>query len=612
MALATIADFVSALQSLPLLSADQKDQLPALLQQYPDVKSLGEELIRLGWLTSFQGNRLANGKSHELVLGQYVIIDRLGEGGTGQVFKAWHSGFARLVALKLLRPELVADSETVSRFYREINVTGQLPAHPNLIAAFDSGQFGTAHFLAMEYVEGTDLEHLVKRIGPLAIEQACEFTRQAALGLQHAHQHGLVHRDIKPSNMIVSGGSDAEPGTVKLLDLGLARLHGDNHPRENTFMTSDGSVTLGTVDYQAPEQALDFHRADIRSDIYSLGCTVFFLLTGKPPFGGGSLAVKLMRHQEAEPPDLKEFRPDVPDELIPVVAKMLAKNPADRYQTPDEVVAALSSPKRPEPRRRRRPRLLVVAAVGAILLLPLFILARPSAPSPDPDPIEVKPVEKPKPRPPAPDSVEATVPEAREYQLVYDLNLARLAKDIVYDEDRHTRITKPFDRIAYFIELRRAESEVQYLYVSMAAFTTDLKKIGVPTVSSGASFQMNVANMSVVSNVSGIVTGTGITGGNIEFWPNNYGPVNARNVPNADPSKHDFGDQMTPPQDGHGCMQVHNHNAKQTLFAVNNWRSGNKAEIGIGNNPKGHPDWTFTGTASNYRIKRLRVLVRCN
>ena len=147
---------------------------------------------------------------------------------------------------------------------------------------------------------------------------------------------------------------------------------------------------------------------------------------------------------------------------------------------------------------------------------------------------------------------------------------------------------------AYFIELRRAEGDKQYLYVSMAAFTTDLKKIGVPTIASGATFQTNVANMNVYSNVSGIVTGTGIAGGNIEFWPNNYSAHNAKNVPNADSSKFDFGAQMSSPQDGHGCMQVHNHDARQTLFAINKWRAGSKAEIGIGNNPNpsGNPDWT--------------------
>ncbi|MBY0524780.1 MAG: serine/threonine protein kinase [Gemmataceae bacterium] len=620
--------FLDALRAVAILPATQLDDAIRQQAESGGTRALAQHLLQRGWLTPFQVNQLMLGRGGDLLVGPYLLLERLGEGGMGQVFKARHGSLNRVVALKVLRPELVADSETVSRFYREIEVAGHLPEHPNLIRAFDAGPVGATHFLAMEYVAGTDLERLVKQSGPLSIEHACEYVRQAALGLQHAHQHGLVHRDIKPSNLLVTqvqgsrfkvpGSKQAnfEPETsnwkvVKIVDLGLARLHGDNktRARENTFLTSDGTVTLGTVDYQAPEQALDFHRADIRADIYSLGCTFFYLLTGKPPFGSGPLAVKLMRHQQAEPPSLKERRPDVPDGLVAIVGRMLAKNPNARYQTPSQVAEALATLN--QPRRPSRRPILLAAAAGAVLLLlsvPLFLLLRPSGSVPERGAVAVAET-KPLP-PPAPDSPEATVPEARDYQLVYDLNLARLAHQIVYDQDRQAKITRPFDRIAYFIELRRNEGEAQYLYVSMDAFTTDAKKIGVPTIASGATFQMNVANMNVYSNVSGIVTGTGITGGNIEFWPNNYGPANAKNVPNADSGKYDFGDQMAGPQDGHGCMQVHNHDAKQTLFAINKWKAGNKAEIGIGNNPNGNPDWTFTGNADTYRVKRLRVLVR--
>lgn len=608
-----ISDLVRVFGELPLLRPPERLELDRLQQGSPDPRDLLHSMVQRGWLTPYQADRLLQGQAAALLLGPYVILDCLGEGGMGKVFKARHFTLDRVVALKVLRPEMVADSETVSRFYREIEVAGRLPEHPNLIRAFDAGPFGATHFLAMEYVAGTDLERLVKQAGPLGVEQACDFMRQAALGLQHAHQHGLVHRDIKPSNLLVSSGPGAAAGTLKILDLGLARLHGaiKNGARENTFQTSDGTVTLGTVDYQAPEQALDFHRADIRADVYSLGCTFFYLLTGKPPFGSGPLAVKLMRHQQAEPPDLKERRPDLPDGLSPIIGRMLAKKPADRYQTPGEVAAALAAPVGPG--RRPRPRVLLAAAGSLALLflaILLFLLVGSSGRSSHKGTMAA--VEKVKPLPPPPPgSVEATVPEAREYQLVYDLNLARLAREMVYDEDRHTKITQPFDRIAYFIELRRAEGERQYLYVSLAAFTTDIKKIGVPTIASGASFQMNVARMNVYSNVSGIVTGTGLAGGNIEFWPNNYGPANANNVPNADSGKYDFGDQMTDPQDGYGSMQVHNHDAKQTLFAVNHWRAGDKADIGIGNNSNGNPDWTFSGNAGSYRTKRLRVLVQC-
>ncbi|MBL8795440.1 MAG: 9-O-acetylesterase, partial [Planctomycetia bacterium] len=161
--------------------------------------------------------------------------------------------------------------------------------------------------------------------------------------------------------------------------------------------------------------------------------------------------------------------------------------------------------------------------------------------------------------------------------------------------------------------LSKGDSPVQYLYVSLDGFTNDVKKIGVPTFASGATFQMNVANLNVFSNVPGIITGTGLTTGNIEFWPNNYGGNNGKNVPGASPHKHDFGDQFGTPQDGYGCMQVHNYAAKQSLFVVNHWRAGAKADLGIGNNPdaNGHPDWTFSKNADSYRTKRLRMLVRC-
>ena len=203
------------------------------------------------------------------------------------------------------------------------------------------------------------------------------------------------------------------------------------------------------------------------------------------------------------------------------------------------------------------------------------------------------------------------VPEAKDYQLVYDLDLAKLGPTITYDVDNQARIHQPFDRIAYFLELQGADGNTQYLYVSMDAFTNALDKIGVPTVASGAHFQQNVANMNVYSNVKGIVTRTGLAGGNIEFWPNNYGPVNSANVPNASSQVWDFGDEPSSPADGYGSMQVHNHAAKQTLFALNHWREGSHADLGIGNQATGNPDWTFAANAGSFQAKRLRVFVRC-
>jgi len=202
------------------------------------------------------------------------------------------------------------------------------------------------------------------------------------------------------------------------------------------------------------------------------------------------------------------------------------------------------------------------------------------------------------------------VPEAKDYQLVYTLDLAKLGPQVQYEVDHTGNVTGPFDRIAYFLELQKGGAEVQYVHVSMDAFTQDVKKIGVPVLASKAMFQQPVQNMNVVSNVPGITTGTGLAGGNIEFWPHNYGPPNSGNVPNASAAIWDFGDQPGAPEDGYGCMQVHNHDAKQTIFAINNWKAGANADIGIGNSEGDTRDWTFTHNAASYSVKRLRVLVR--
>jgi serine/threonine protein kinase/WD40 repeat protein len=334
--------------------ADQALLLPSQLAELKRVSPRGnanalvQALIERGWLTAYQASRLLQGQAAQLRFGPYVILEPLGEGGMGHIFKGRHHGLDRLAAIKVLRHDLVTDAELVQRFLREIKLASQLPKHPHLVHALDAGTVAGTYYLAMEYIEGIDLDRLIEQGGPLPVPQACDYIRQAALGLQHAHEHGLVHRDIKPANLLVTprpGKTPTAGGTIKILDLGLARLHGKGTQAGQTILTltSDGTMTMGTADYMAPEQALDLHRADIRADIYSLGCTLYYLLTGRPPFGGGPLAVKLMRHQQAEPPDLKERRPDVPDGLIPIVRRMLAKKPEDRYQTPAEVAAALAA-----------------------------------------------------------------------------------------------------------------------------------------------------------------------------------------------------------------------------------------------------------------------------
>jgi sialate O-acetylesterase len=202
------------------------------------------------------------------------------------------------------------------------------------------------------------------------------------------------------------------------------------------------------------------------------------------------------------------------------------------------------------------------------------------------------------------------VPEAKQFKLVYDLDLAKLGSAISYDVDNHANLQRPFDRIAYFLELQHEDGSTQFVYASMDAFTDSPGKIGIPAGESGAHFQQNVVHLNVYSNVREIASGTNLAGGNIEFWPNNYGPANSAKVPNASGDVYDFGDQPGEPVNGYGSMQVHNHAAKQTVFAVNHWSGGIGADIGIGNQSTGNPDWTFAANAGSYKAKRLRVLVR--
>jgi serine/threonine-protein kinase len=329
--------------------------------RFSEPRALGRELLVRNWLTPYQVNQLLQGRDSELVLGPYLLLERLGEGGTGWVFKARHQHMNRLVAVKILRRELLIDPEVLARFYREIQVVSQF-SHPHVIHAYDAGPIGERHVLVMEYAPGIDLARLVKRSGPLPVPQAADYVRQAALGLQHIHERGLVHRDIKPSNLLAAGDAwrvagkddrathDATLATIKILDLGLSRLGrverrlgaiNNSMGSSSGRLTPQGAMVVGTPDYLAPEQALDFHKADIRADVYSLGCTFFYLLTGQPPFPGGSLVKKLMRHQQTPPPPLARFRPDVPNEVAAIVGQMLMKEPGQRFQQPREIVDAL-------------------------------------------------------------------------------------------------------------------------------------------------------------------------------------------------------------------------------------------------------------------------------
>jgi hypothetical protein len=264
-------------------------------------------------------------------LGQYEVLGALGKGGMGAVYKARHVELGKVVALKVLPAERVCEAN-VARFRHEVRAMGKLE-HPNIVAAYDAGEHRGVRYLVMALVDGVDLGELVERRGPLPIADACELARQAATGLQHAFERGLVHRDVKPQNLML-----ASDGTVKVLDLGLARSFGDA-PAET--LTAAGSM-LGTADYLAPEQWDSPHAADTRADVYALGCTLYHLVAGRPPFAAyRSILMKMQAHQEVPPPPVTDLRPDAPAGLAAVLDRMLAKSPGDRYATPAEAAEAL-------------------------------------------------------------------------------------------------------------------------------------------------------------------------------------------------------------------------------------------------------------------------------
>ncbi|MGA2065778.1 MAG: protein kinase [Thermoguttaceae bacterium] len=264
---------------------------------------------------------------------RYRVLRRLGSGGMGTVYCAEHRVLQRAVALKIINPELLADAGSVDRFVREARAAACLN-HPNVVAVYDAETAGGGHFLVMEYVVGTDLAQLVLRQGPLPVPLACDYIRQAALGLQHACEHGMVHRDITPRNLMLT-----EHGQVKVLDFGLAYFVSEARTADRL---GAADVLLGSVDYMAPEQSVDPHATDIRADIYGMGCTLFFLLTGQPPFPGGTLSEKLQAHAQRAPPAVGDIRAGVPPALSLVLSRMLSKSPGNRYQTPLEVAFALS------------------------------------------------------------------------------------------------------------------------------------------------------------------------------------------------------------------------------------------------------------------------------
>lgn len=345
MALEAPMAVLDILKRLPILS---REQLAELEQQHvvthPNASELVKTMIRLRWITVYQAKKIMGGRADDLVIGHYVVQDKLGEGGMGRVFRAVQLNLNRVVALKVVRASLLKNEVALRRFKREVKAAAAL-SHPNIVRVFDADQAGERHFLAMENIEGSDLGRLVRDHGQLPIAVACSFVRQAALGLQHAHDLGFVHRDIKPSNLLVAVNDKGQYGpknTVKILDMGLAReQHVDpNAAGISTELTRTGTV-VGTPDYMSPEQAKNSSNVDHRSDLYALGCTFFYLLTGEVVFPNGNPLEKLLSHQMDAPRPIQLIRMDTPSEVASIIQCLLAKRPEQRFQSGAALAHAL-------------------------------------------------------------------------------------------------------------------------------------------------------------------------------------------------------------------------------------------------------------------------------
>jgi serine/threonine-protein kinase len=311
--------------------------------------SAAESLLSAGVLTAYQARKVRIGRAAELLFGPFFVLDKIGEGGMGKVYKAVHVPVRRVIALKVVRPQLMTNRVVIRRYKREAAAAAALD-HTNIVSLYDADEVNGRYYIAMEYVDGLDLSRMMKEYGnpPTTglpqFQEAAEYIRQAAVGLVHAHGRGMVHRDIKPSNLLVYGTralvGETEKPTVKILDMGLVRgiIEDDASASE---LTRDGTV-VGTPDYMAPEQAKNSSTVDARADLYSLGCALYFLLKGQSPFPDGSPIDKLLRHQLDPPPDIRQHRPDVPVGLANVIEKLLRKDPAERYQTAEEVAKALA------------------------------------------------------------------------------------------------------------------------------------------------------------------------------------------------------------------------------------------------------------------------------
>ena len=332
----SIQEFLDNLTESNLLTDDEISTIHDSIGSRPEVQSaesFARELVRQDHLTKLQAAAVLKGKTKNLVFGEYVVLEKIGSGGMGQVFKARHRPTDKLVAVKVLSADAVKNRRLVERFKKEARAVARLK-HPNIVRAYEAGKINRIRYLVMEYVEGENMLARVKRKGPLPVDECIRSILEAARGLDYAHQKGVIHRDIKPSNLL----RDKSTARVKVLDMGLARV--DEPDEDEIRLTMPGQM-LGTARFMSPEQVEDARKADVRSDVYSLGCTLYFLMRSKAPYSGETVAHTLMAHVSAPIPDLCKKRPDTPAWLGDVFQKMLAKKPRDRFQTMGELVETI-------------------------------------------------------------------------------------------------------------------------------------------------------------------------------------------------------------------------------------------------------------------------------
>ncbi len=336
----SIANVADSLVRTGLLTDTQVASVCRRMKSNGD-KPTGESLIKnlaaRGKLTPFQARRIRKGRGLELLMGNYLLLGQIGEGGMGIVYKALHRRMRREVALKVLKKDLSESGDFVARFQREVYAAARLN-HPHVVAAYDADECDLGYFLVMEYVEGADLSHIVRRSGPLSVPQVIDVIQQAATALDYAHSQGIIHRDIKPANLM----RDVN-GMVKLADLGLARIDPQVNNVADAAALTEAGTAAGTIDYMAPEQAIDATTSDHRADIYSLGCTLYYLLAGGPIFDKTTLVGRVMAHREDPPPSLLELNENIPNRLNDIYLKMVAKSPDDRHQTAREVAEDLTA-----------------------------------------------------------------------------------------------------------------------------------------------------------------------------------------------------------------------------------------------------------------------------